>query len=99
MALGEGTDGWGASGGMGVFPHICMHAHAIMHMCTCIEIANGHPHGSIHIYHVYNMHVHACMGQLPYTCTHPHPNPPTCHPQGTPGISRNSITLELIKII
>ena len=23
-----------------------------MHTCTCIEIANGHPHGGIHVYHV-----------------------------------------------
>ena len=31
--------------------------------------------------------------------TNPHPHPPICHPSGgTPGISQNSITLELIKI-
>ena len=53
-----------ASGGMGVSPHTCtrMHAHAHMHIYTCLEIANGRRHGGIHVYHVYNMfnmHVHA----------------------------------------
>ena len=37
-ALGEGAYGWGASEGMGVSPHMCihmcMHAHALMHMHT-----------------------------------------------------------------
>ena len=62
---------------------------------TCIEIANGHQHGGIHVYHVYmfNMHVHACVCVCAYMCmhacmcdtpshthTHPHPHPPICHP-------------------
>ena len=46
----------GASGGMGVSPHahthMRMHAQVCMHMYTCIEIANGHQHGGIHVYHV-----------------------------------------------
>ena len=32
--------------------HTCMYAHICMHMYTCIEIANGHRHGGIHVYHV-----------------------------------------------
>ena len=47
------------SGSMGVLLCMCMHEHVHMDMYTCIEIANGHPHGDIHFYHVYNMHVHA----------------------------------------
>ena len=47
---------WGQLGAWGVSPyactHMCMHAHARMHMYTCIEIANGHRHGGIHVYHV-----------------------------------------------
>ena len=51
------------------------------------------------------IHVHTCVcmyvwDTLPHIHTHPHPNPPTCHPRGgTPGISKNSITLKRIKII
>ena len=49
-----GGDRWvGVSGGMeGVLTHMHMHAHAHMHMYTCTEIANGHQHGDIHVYHV-----------------------------------------------
>ena len=43
----------GHLGAWGVSPHtcthICMHAHAHMHIYTCIEIANGHRHGGIHV--------------------------------------------------
>ena len=28
---------------------MCMHAHACTHIYTCIEIANGHRHGGIHV--------------------------------------------------
>ena len=102
--LWGGTGGWGVSGGMEVSPHECtymhMYTHTHMYMHTCKEIANGHPHGDIHVYHVYNMHVHvcvhACMGHpipTPTQSTHPPP------PRRTPRISKNLITLELIKII
>ena len=41
---------WGHGG---VSPHTCTctrtHAHAHTHMYTCIEIANGHQHGGIHV--------------------------------------------------
>ena len=81
MALGEGTNDWGASGGIGaVHTHVYMHVHT----CTCIEIANGHPHGGIHVYHVKHacacMHVHVCMGYPPHTDSHPYPNPLTLIP-------------------
>ena len=57
LQLWGGGRGWGclgASGGMGVSAHTCMHmhTHAHMHMYTCIEIANGRRHGGIHVYHV-----------------------------------------------
>ena len=35
---------WGVS-----HTHMCMYAHAHTHMYTCIEIANGHRHGGIHV--------------------------------------------------
>ena len=37
-------------GGIPTHVHMCMHAHT--HMYTCIEIANGHQHGDIHVYHI-----------------------------------------------
>ena len=59
-----------------------------------------HVHVCVHVC----VHVHACvcvfMEQPPHTHTHLQQNPPTHHPpKGDPGISQNSITLELIKII
>ena len=97
---GEGAGGWGCLG-HGGYHHTCAHAcvcmHIYAHACTdmyiCIEIANGCPHGSIHVYHVYNMHLHVCMcvhactcacvhRTPPHTHIHLHANPPTCHPQG-----------------
>ena len=43
----------GHLGAWGVSPGTCtctrMHAHAHTHMYTCIEIANGHRHGGIHV--------------------------------------------------
>ena len=45
------------------------------------------------------IHVRACM-EHPHTNPHPpNPNPSTPPPRGTPWISKNSITLELIKMI
>ena len=50
---GEGAGGWGDVKGHGLSPHAhtctCMHAHIHTHMYTCIEIANGHRHGGIHV--------------------------------------------------
>ena len=43
--------GDGVSGGIwGVSLHMC--TCMCVHMYTCIEIANGHQHGGIHVYHV-----------------------------------------------
>ena len=51
---GEGAGQWRVSGGIWGGPHMHAHAstHLHMHMYTCIEIANGHQHGGIHVYHV-----------------------------------------------
>ena len=43
-----GAGRWvGGVWGHGGCPHMQSHAH--MHMYTCIEIANGHRHGGIHV--------------------------------------------------
>ena len=101
---------WGHGG---VSPHTrtCTHthAHADTHMYTCIEIANGRRHGGIHfsMISMFNMHVRACLHVR--VCVHrtpptPMPTPTPIHPSATPPggwtprISKNSITLELIKI-
>ena len=103
----------GASGGMGgVPPHMHMHTHACTrtytHVCmyrnckwpptwrhpclTCLTCMCVHA----------CMHVHVCVHGTPPTYPHP-PPPPSTHPPPPPGgwtprISKNSITLELIKI-
>ena len=66
----------------------CMHIHTCICMCimlkyTCIEIANGHLHGGINVYHVYNMHVCVCMCVCMLTCVgveSSHPHLPPTHP-------------------
>ena len=84
----------GASGGMVVFPH----AHAHTHMYTCIEIANGHQHRGIHVYHV--KHACVCMHVCVHACMHawniphrpipaPFPSSYLPPPGGTPRISQN----------
>ena len=47
--------GGGVLGHGGVPTHVHMHAQACTHMYTCIEIANGRPHGGIHVNHVYHV--------------------------------------------
>ena len=47
---------WGHLG-HGEYPQTCTHMHAHMHThkmlkSTCSKIANGHQHGSSHVYHV-----------------------------------------------
>ena len=91
-----------ASRGMGVSLH--MHVHSHTHMYTYIEITNGCRHGGIHALSCLTcMWVGACV--CAWCMGHPHtPTPNPIHPHitllgGTPGISENSITLELIKII
>ena len=63
----------------------CTHAHAHRHMYTCIEIANGHQHGGIHVYHVRHacacMHVCACACMCVWDTLHtPIPTPTPIHP-------------------
>ena len=98
---------WGHGG---VPTHMHMHAHTPTHMYTCIEVAiAANMEASMFIMfttcltwmcvHVC-MYAHACVHGTPtHTHTDPHPHTPIHHPPGmTPGISQNSITLELIKI-
>ena len=92
-----GGSRWGHGG---VPAHVYMHMHACIcthiHMYTCLEIANGCPHGGIHVYHDYNMHVHACVHACMYACIHrahtPTPTPTPINtpatPQGDPKISK-----------
>ena len=100
---------WGVGGyGVGVVGG-CYHTHT--HARTCMhgkhdnfmQMATpigGIPGNSL----LCHMHVcvHACMScacMWGHLLTTPHPHPPTPHPPGgTPGISQNSIALELIEI-
>ena len=53
---------------------------------------------------MFSMHVHVCVCMHVHVCVHgtpphiPTPTPIPKHPSATPRISKNSITLELIKI-
>ena len=52
LRLWGGSRWVGASGGIGGVPthmHTHAHAHTHTHIYTCIEIANGHRHGGIHV--------------------------------------------------
>ena len=91
--------------------HACTHTHA--HACTCMrgkhdnsmQMAGpigfgeipGIPYDVICACACMRVHVHMCGGTLspPPTPIHPPPHPPGW---GTPGISQNSIALELIEI-
>ena len=101
---------WGSGGYRMVSPHMCtcmhMHTHMYMHiyMLNMItSIANGCPHWILRIlgipYDVIHacicMHVHVRGGILPPPRTPIYPPP---FLWGTAGISKNSITLELIEI-
>ena len=77
------ASGWVGVGVSGVLPHvpICMHMHTCIHTCIMlyiIEIANGCPHGGIHLSCLTCMcvcvHVHSCMHEAPPK--HPHPLTP-----------------------
>ena len=84
--LGRGWMGGGIWGHGSVPRHGHTHVHTCTHMYTCIEIENGCPHGGIHVYHVYNMHVYACLHVCvcmhACACVHgaspTHPHPPPC---------------------
>ena len=97
--------GWvdGDGGWLGVPPtHVHMHAHTRMvnMIISCkwpppLGESLGIPYDAICACTCMCMHAHMC-GQHPLTTpTHIHP-PPT--PRRIPGISQNSIALELIKI-
>ena len=91
--------------------HMHMHAHTHTHTCIKLQMATNMEASMFSMFIMFNMHVHACvcaclvcacvcMGHSP---THPYPplpHPPLCHPPGgwIPGISKNLITLELIKL-
>ena len=94
---------------MHIHAHTCTHTHVYMyrnckwlptwrHPClACLSCSTCMCVGAC-------MHVHVCihvyMGYLPHTHTHPHPIHPSATPPGwwTLRISKNLITLELIKI-
>ena len=92
---------WGWGGGWGA-PHTRAHAHArVLNMIiSCkwpppLGESLGIPYDVIHacacmcVHACMHVHVHMCGGH-PLTIPHP--------PGGTPGISQNSIALELIEI-
>ena len=90
----------------------CMQAHIRMHIYMLnmiISIVNGSPHwGDPWEFHMMSYAcVRACVCMCAYACVlgapfcHPHPfasTPPPPSGGRTPGISQNSIALELIKI-
>ena len=104
----------GGGGWLGGAPHTCAHARTYAHARTCMcgkhdnsmqmaapigfgEIP-GIPYDVIHV--CVCVHTHVCAHVWGGPCHHPHPHPPTPPPPGwgTPGISQNSIALELIEI-
>ena len=102
----------GVGGGWGVPTHMCTcmcmhtHAHTCTHMCVVNLIISckwppplgeslGIPYDVLCMCACMCIHVHMCGSTL----SPPHPHPPTpTPPGGTPGISQNSIALELIEI-
>ena len=106
---GWGVDGWGW-GVVGGTPHThthacaCMHTHARMlnMIISCkwlppLGESLGIPYDVICVCAC--MHVHVCAHVWGAPSHHPPPHPPAPHPPGgTPGISQNSIALELIEI-
>ena len=98
----------GVRGGWGVPPtHVHMHACTHMHTHACmVNIISckwppplgesmGSPYDVIHMCTCMCMCVHMCGG---HPLTTPTPSTHLPPPGGTPGISQNSIALELIEI-
>ena len=50
--MGGGRVSAGVWGHEGIPTCVHVHAHVHTHVYTYIEIANGHRHGDIHVYHV-----------------------------------------------
>ena len=113
-ALGVGqVGGWGWWVVGGTPTHMHMHADMHMHIYTLnmiISIANGSPHWGNPWEFPMMSHVHVHVCPCMHACAYAHvwgappdhsppPSPPSIHPTGgTPGISQNTIALELIKI-
>ena len=110
---GGWVDGGGGCPHTCAHARACMHAHArtsmrgkhdnSMQMAAPIGFGEipGIPYDVIRVCAC--VHVHACVCMcmcMGGPCHHPHPHPSTPHPPGwgTPGISQNSIALELIEI-
>ena len=96
----------GASGDMGVSPHTCTHTHTHAHMyrnCKWLPTWRHPCLACLSCSTCMCMCVCACMCAWD-TPPHPHTHPHLIHPSATspggwiPGISKNLITLELIKI-
>ena len=101
-------------GGWGVPPtHVHMHVHACTHMHAHACMVNmiisckwppplgesmGIPYDVIHTCMCVHARACVCVWGHPLTTPHPHPPTPPTPKGGTPGISQNLITLELIKI-
>ena len=111
--MDRGGGGWGVSP-THMHMHACTHTHAhacvVNMIISCkwlppLGESMGIPYDVIHTCACVCVRVHVCGGH-PLTTPHPiHPSPPppSTHPPhppegGTPGISQNSIALELIEI-
>ena len=103
--------GWGMPSThvhMHTHAHTRMHAHACMvnMIISCkwlppLGVSLGIPYDVIRACACVHMRAYTCMCMCGDAPTH-HPTPPSTHPPtpqgGTPGISQNSIALELIEI-
>ena len=107
--MGMGVVG-GAPTHMHMHTHACMCTHAHAHMVNMIISCKwlpplgeslGIPYDVICMCTCMHMHAYACMCTCVGGTLSPPPtdiHPPTHPPGGTPGISQNSIVLELIEI-
>ena len=108
VALGSRQVGGGCLGAWGVSPHactcMCMPTHAHTHTCIKLQMAANMEASMFSMFRMFNMHVLVCVHACACVCAWdtPHiPIPtPICHPPRgwIPGISKNLIMLELIKI-
>ena len=100
--IGVHLEAWGVSTQMCTCT--CMHAHAHTHMyCNC-KWPPSCRHPCLSCLTCMCVYVHACMCMSVWGAPHtPTPTPTPIHsppsPGWTPGISKNSITLQPIKII
>ena len=111
---GWGAEWMGVGGGWGVPPHMCMHTHAhacvVNMIIPCkwlppldLGKSQGFPMMSyMRVRACVRVHACACVCTCVWGTLSPPPTPihPPPHPAGwgTPGISQNSIALELIEI-